>query len=537
MSEAKAVRTIATVLAPLDGVVFPLREVPDPVFADGLVGDGCAIDPLSGHLYAPCDGEITQLARTGHALTLKTDDGAELLMHIGVETVQLQGEGFTPRVRLGERVRAGQPLIDFDLDFLASRAKSLLTIIAVANGERFDIAARDAADFSTVMHGAPLLRLSPRGDAALLTAGAPAAAVEAAAIIRHSGGLHARPSARVRQALAPFAARVSLRAHDKRADARSVVALMGLGLREGESVTVTGEGDDAAQAVAAVVAALQTPVAGEHHTPPAASAKASGGGLLSAGVLGGVSAAPGIALGTLLRWKNESFEVPRKGESPAREAEKFERAFGDVSAAIIAATVKARAQNRKAEADIFDAHLALLNDPEIVVAARTRIAAGDSAASAWQTAVDTQCQLLAELEHSLIAERINDLRDIERRMLRALGIAVQAGLDLPEAAIVLAEDLTPSELSTLDATRLKGLCLVRGGVTSHVAIIARAQGIPVLVGLGEQAALCVEGVAVVIDADRGRFEFAPGAARLAEVHEELTARALHQLELQSRAHE
>ncbi|NKF22534.1 phosphoenolpyruvate--protein phosphotransferase [Solimonas marina] len=527
-----------TIAAPLAGVVFPLRDVPDPVFADGLVGDGCAIDPLVGELRAPCDGTVVQLARTAHALTLKTDSGSELLMHIGVETVQLQGEGFAAHVAQGARVRAGQLLIAFDLDALASRAKSLLTVVAVANGEQRDIAAREVADYLPVDSGAPLLRLSARATAAPMSGPTAAAEiVEAAAVVRQSGGLHARPAARVRQALAPFTARVQLRAGERQADARSVVALMGLGLREDDAVKVRGEGGDAAAAVAAVVAALETRIAGEVHATSSAGTMASGGGLLAPDVIGGVSAAPGIAIGTLVRWAAERFEVPQRGESPARETDKLDRAFGDVSAAIIAATVAARARQRTAEADIFDAHLALLNDPQIVAAARTRIAAGDSAAAAWQTAIDQQCQLLAELEHSLIAERVNDLRDLERRMLRALGVGSQSGPALPDAAVVLADDLTPSEFSTLDAARLKGLCLIRGGVTSHVAIIARAQGVPVLVGLGDAAATCADGATVIVDADRGRFEFAPDGERLAAVRAELASRQRRQSELQARAQE
>ncbi|MDX5377961.1 MAG: PTS glucose transporter subunit IIA, partial [Halomonas sp.] len=79
--------------APVDGVVVPLGEIPDPVFADGVLGDGIALDPLDECLYAPCDGEVVQCARTRHAVTLKTQAGVELLLHLGLDTVELGGEG------------------------------------------------------------------------------------------------------------------------------------------------------------------------------------------------------------------------------------------------------------------------------------------------------------------------------------------------------------------------------------------------------------------------------------------------------------
>nr|BFE94536.1 hypothetical protein GCM10020185_50720 [Pseudomonas brassicacearum subsp. brassicacearum] len=85
-----------TLSAPLSGPVLTLANVPDAVFASGAMGDGIAIDPLNDTLYAPCDGEVIHVARTGHAVTLRADNGAELLLHLGLDTVELQGDGFFP---------------------------------------------------------------------------------------------------------------------------------------------------------------------------------------------------------------------------------------------------------------------------------------------------------------------------------------------------------------------------------------------------------------------------------------------------------
>src|SRR5277367_5805510 len=104
------------VLAPFNGWCSSLDEVPDPVFAGRMLGDGLAIDPTKGTLIAPCAGEIVTLPGTGHAVSIRTHQGIDLLIHIGIDTVQLAGRGFNPRVQPGACVRAGDELIRFDLD-------------------------------------------------------------------------------------------------------------------------------------------------------------------------------------------------------------------------------------------------------------------------------------------------------------------------------------------------------------------------------------------------------------------------------------
>src|SRR5262245_47361215 len=90
--------------APLSGVIYPLERVPDPVFAQKLVGDGISIDPTDASLRAPCAGEVLHLHAAGHAVTLRAAGGVEVLMHIGIDTVNLKGAGFTPHVKAGDRV-------------------------------------------------------------------------------------------------------------------------------------------------------------------------------------------------------------------------------------------------------------------------------------------------------------------------------------------------------------------------------------------------------------------------------------------------
>jgi phosphocarrier protein FPr len=122
-------------MAPLSGEVVPLERVPDPVFAQRMAGDGVSIDPDSRVLVAPCAGTVAQVHAAAHALTITTPDGLEVMMHIGLDTVALKGHGFTARVRAGSLVAAGDPLIEFDPDYVATHARSLLTQILVTNGD------------------------------------------------------------------------------------------------------------------------------------------------------------------------------------------------------------------------------------------------------------------------------------------------------------------------------------------------------------------------------------------------------------------
>ena len=123
--------------SPLSGKVLPLTEVPDKVFSSGAMGKGIAIDPVKGELIAPADGEITTVFPTGHAIGLTTKDGAEILMHIGMDTVELEGKGFEVFVKQGDQARAGDLLVRFDIEAIKAAGYSVITPIVVTNTDHF----------------------------------------------------------------------------------------------------------------------------------------------------------------------------------------------------------------------------------------------------------------------------------------------------------------------------------------------------------------------------------------------------------------
>ncbi|MCR1768882.1 phosphoenolpyruvate--protein phosphotransferase [Burkholderia glumae] len=509
-------------LAPLTGPAVPLAEVPDPVFSGGMFGDGIGIDPLEGRLVAPCAGIVTHLARTGHAVTITTPEGAEVLLHIGIDTVELSGRGFMPKVEAGARVAPGDVLVEFDIDLVAQAAPSLVSVVAIANSDAFEIVERAGSGLVRAAVS-PLLTLRATSPEVAGAARDVADAMEARRRITlaNAGGLHARPAARAREAARGLDARVHVQFGERRAAIESVVGLLALGAGEGAEIELVGVGPQAAQAVDAIAEELQRAAHDEAQTraahalqaPPTVSkGPRPSGAALDPNTLAGVCAAPGIAVGKLVRWDEAELRPPELASgTPAAESRRLDSALAAVDAELEHTVRGASQRGAVGEAGIFAVHRVLLEDPALLDAARDLISLGKSAGHAWRETIRAQIAVLGQLDDPLLAERAADLRDIEKRVLRALGLTAGGARELPEEAVLAAEEFTPSDLASLDRQRVSALVMARGGATSHAAIIARQLGIPALVAVGDALFAIPEQTQVVIDATAGRLEHAPTA--------------------------
>ena len=125
------------IFAPMAGKVVPVSEVPDPTFAEGLLGDGVAIIPTDGKVYAPCDATVGTMFSTGHAVSLTAANGAELLIHVGLETVGLNGAPFTVHVKDGDKVKKGQLMFEADLAAIQAAGLPIITPVLVCNPDEF----------------------------------------------------------------------------------------------------------------------------------------------------------------------------------------------------------------------------------------------------------------------------------------------------------------------------------------------------------------------------------------------------------------
>src|SRR5690625_4374401 len=124
-----------SIVAPVDGKLVPLEEVPDPVFSQKMMGEGIAIKPDNGVIVSPIQGTIKQLFPTKHAIGIQALNGAEILIHIGLETVELKGKGFTLHVQEGVTVNRGQKLITFDGETMQEQGKNMITPIIITNAD------------------------------------------------------------------------------------------------------------------------------------------------------------------------------------------------------------------------------------------------------------------------------------------------------------------------------------------------------------------------------------------------------------------
>ena len=525
--------TALEIVAPFDGWCAPLDEVPDPVFAGRLLGDGLAIDPTSGIVAAPCDGEIMALPASGHAVSIRGLHDVELLIHIGIDTVHLGGRGFDPRVKAGARVKAGDELIRFDLNVVARGAKSLMTPIVVTSdgailqnrrgaglvraGELLFAVSIDASRLSTAQ---PLPIHEPRPFDAKVQSGA-----QRKLVITLRQGLHARPAALLARRAKSFDARISLAAHGRIADARSVVAIMALGVRHGDQVILRAEGNEAAQALDAALAGLEEALRLElTHESVAAHEPRISRSELREGELSGVCAVPGFAVGRAARIERREIEVAEQGSGTTREREELDRARSNVRLRL----ERVRNTGGAARQEIISAHLEFLDDPTLNESAHELIAQGKSAGYAWRHAIRRSIAALESLHDSRLRERADDLLDVEAHVLLALaGEARPMHLPLPEQAVLLADDLLPSELTALDGRRLVAIALSGGGATSHVAILAAAMEIPMLIGLGGELRNIADGQTLIVDADGGTLFTSPSDEAMAKGRSAVEARLAH----------
>ena len=530
-----------TLKAPLSGIVVPLDEVPDAVFAQKMVGDGISIDPVTASLLAPCDGRVVHIHSAAHAVTLSSSDGVEILMHIGLDTVQLKGRGFTARVKAGDMVRAGDTLIDFDPDYVATHARSLMTQIVVTSPER--VAALHAASGSVTAGADTILDVALAGDGAGVAARSLPDAVSSGPLtIVNRSGLHARPAAVLASRAKQFTADLRLRRGDDDVNARSVVGIMGLEIARGDRVEIVASGADAGEAVR-VLSQLVLDGLGEDARAPEGDARTAPTGVTrmarseDPNLLTGVAASPGVAVGNVWQVRHERLRVVENANDARLERQALDAALEQAKAELDALQARLGQEGAGGKAAIFAAQGELLDDPDLLEVAADALSRGKSAAFGWQVAFTRHADRLASLKNELLAARANDLRDVGRRVLQKLtGVEVEPAAYKADT-IVVAEELTPSDTAALNRANVLGLCTTTGGTSSHVAILARSLEIPLVAGIDPRALDLGNGTPVILDGTRGTLRLNPSTADIARIHQLQEQQARERSADQARAHE
>jgi phosphocarrier protein FPr len=348
-------------------------------------------------------------------------------------------------------------------------------------------------------------------------------------LVGNETGLHARPAARFVATVSRFDAEVSVAnvstgSAPVRGDSFSAVCT--LGARQGHQVEVTASGPEAV----AVLAALEDLAAAGFGDEP--------GGDVSAaiespeptprqpGTAGPVGASPGIAYGPARHLAVPDLDVvdPGPAGSPDEEGNRLEAALATVRAALVETRRVAGDRAGEAEAGIFDAHLLLLDDAELLDGVTAEIATGAGAVPAWRSAIDALASRFRSLEDEYQRERAADVEAVGRQVLAAM-LDVDLAVEPSGPGILVAGDLDPGQTARLDPAVVTGILTAEGGPTSHAAILARSLGIPAVVAAGRNVLDMPEGTTVLIDGSTGEVVVDPDPDRLRRADAAATAAA------------
>ena len=355
--------------------------------------------------------------------------------------------------------------------------------------------------------------------------------------LANAHGLHARPAKTLTEIAQAFDGEIRVRpagSESAGVSAKSLSKLLAMGAQRGQLLEFMAEPAIAGDALPALVRAVEDglgeeveplPAPGEASEPlviadgPAESAIEQA--VLHAGEqVNGIAASPGIAIGPVLVRKPQVIDYPKRGGSPAAELQRLDAALDKVHSEI--GTLIGESQVASIR-DIFTTHQAMLRDPALREEVRGRLQKGLSAEAAWVDEIESAAQQQEALHDKLLAERAADLRDVGRRVLACLtGVEAEQAPDEPY--ILVMDEVAPSDVATLNAQRVAGILTAGGGATSHSAIIARALGIPAIVGAGPGVLGLAPSTLLLLDGERGELLVSPTDAQLDQARSERAAR-------------
>ena len=328
-------------------------------------------------------------------------------------------------------------------------------------------------------------------------------------------GLHARPAARLVQEARLFDARIELRNLDTGAGpvpATSLSRVATLGALCGHRVELTATGSQAREALDHVAALANRRFDEQESTTRAGSETSAGG--RSPGTP--MPASPGIAIGPALSMRSADIEVP--DETPQdgdTEWRRVRAAIAQVRREIQRIRVSAARDGGESEARIFDAHLMLIDDTDLLDDVRSRIGSGLAASRAWADAIADVEAEFASVSDDYLRSRALDVHAVGQQVSRVLAGAPT--LRVEGEGVLIADDLEPAQVADLDTSRVMGLVMAAGSPTSHSAILARSRGIPTVVGAGSAVLLVSPGTTVAVDGSTGRFFVDPDDQTLREL--------------------
>lgn len=331
-------------------------------------------------------------------------------------------------------------------------------------------------------------------------------AVSREVVLRGHAGLHARPATKFAETAADFASEIRVVHGDRAANGKAMASLLRLGVESGVTLRIEARGSDAAAALAVLVEAVENGLGDVDEITGSAPAVVWTPPETVTSVIVGTSAAPGMAIAPIFRFRAEMLSVEDSRGEPAAEIRRLDKILAEAHDELQRLGDDAASCPVPAQAEIFKAHQALLGDPELKAEVVGLIQENHGAAWSWQQIIERRVDEVRRLKNERLAGRAADLRDIGQRVLRLFSGVVSRDPVLPAGqCILVADDLTPSDTAKLDPKKILGLCTAAGGPTSHTAIIARARGLPAVVGAGSEVLSLPDGAMAILDGGAGRL--------------------------------
>ena len=366
-------------------------------------------------------------------------------------------------------------------------------------------------------------------------------AAQAEVTVPNRLGLHARRAAQLVRLARRFRAEISI-ANASRgtaaAAATGIGGMLGLGARQGHVLQLRAHGPDAGQAIAEVAAFIAS-ACGEEGAPASSPPPGQSPAPPGQGRIIGLPASAGIAIGPLVKLRPAPvLETAEQVEDPAAETQRLLTAIRDAREETRALYEWARAHVGANEAGVFDAQLLFLEDGSLIDSASRALGKRRcSAETAWQSACREFAARMDQLDDPYLRARAADVADVAARVLRRLTGHVAAPPALSEPAIVAARDIAPSEVKDLDPALVLGLCLETGSASAHSVILARAMGIPAVVGLGPGISALADGTTVALDGEQGIVWVSPAADEAAAIEERRRAWLAAQRQSRAQRHQ
>ncbi|MET3436176.1 phosphoenolpyruvate--protein phosphotransferase [Sphingomonas sp. 1185] len=343
--------------------------------------------------------------------------------------------------------------------------------------------------------------------------------------IDYPTGLHARPAAAWAEAAKALPVALRVRHGAETADPRSLVALLQLGLKAGDTVSISASGPAAAGALESFRTAISRLTGREKADAARAAEKAAAAipvrGWKPVGtpaMIAGVAASPGLAIGKVHVLAAAELDVPDQPVDLARGGALLDEALVRTRAQMTTLIEETTRRLGAGDAAIFKAQATLLDDTDLITLTCQLMVEGHGVAWSWHQAIERMAGQLSALGNPVLAARSADLRDIGRRVLAQIDPGLGLGTldDLPqEPCILVAADLAPSDTAALDTRRVAGIATALGGPTSHSAILARTLGLPSVVAGGAELLSQAAGSIAIVDGDTGRVWLDPSEADLA----------------------